>query len=238
MSIFTPPQDGGSGGNDFSPNEGYLAVAPYGSAAPADGTTALEAPWIAVGLVASDSGPSEARNFETNDLAAWPSGRVVRRVPTTSSLTVDVTLVETNAATIELFYGAAANIDGRVSIIPGRTGGQFSMVKDIWNGHQIVRTYYPNCEVTSVGDQQVNAGETFNYPITITAEVDPNTRDENGNAVAAFVWFTPIAQAEPAPSIPSPPAPTAPSPDLVTDFSYANPDDVAAMDVPVVVYRD
>jgi len=185
----------------FSPGDGYVALAPYGS--PVDNISPLGPMWVDLGICAADGGPSEERSVTTDTVRAWPSGRVVKRSVTEGSLTVTVTPIETNATAVELFNGAPLDVTGHVVVVVGDDGGVFAMVTDIWDGTQFVRSHYAKCEVTGHGSQQVAAGGHLSYPVTISAEPDPSLRGRKGRMGTVERWYVPLANPGPLPEIPN-----------------------------------
>ena len=151
---------------------GEVSVAPTGTAAPTDADTALPAAFKALGFVSED-GVTETRDRSTNDIKAWQNAATVRTVVTDATLTYQMTLIETNADTVELFYGTTVDgVEGSFAIIPASTGGRKSFVIDVVDGDELIRTYVPSGEVTEVGDRVYASGEPIGYDVTITAYPD------------------------------------------------------------------
>lgn len=158
---------------------GLMWVAPTGSTAPTDATSALAAAWKNVGMI-TDNGLTIKVNTASKDVKAYGSLQIQRKIITDSSLTFSIEMLETNARTTELYWGLALN-----SISPGVGTGAFSYtfgtytrqlfaaVFDVIDGTNRLRYYSPSVEVSDRGDIKVgNATEIF-YPITLTAY--PNT---------------------------------------------------------------
>jgi hypothetical protein len=135
----------------------------------------------------SEDGVTETRDRSADDIKAWQNAATVRTVITDATLTYQFTLIETNAATVALFYGATVTSgasDGNFVVIPSSTGGQKSFIIDVVDGSELIRTYIPNGEVTEVGDRVYASGEPIGYEVTITAY--PNTTVGG----SAKVWAT------------------------------------------------
>lgn len=135
----------------------------------------------------SEDGVTETRDRSTDTIKAWQNADTVRTVVTDSTLTYTFTLIETNKATVELFYGTtvtAAASDGNFVIVPSNTGGRKSFIIDVVDGTELIRTYIPKGEVTEVGDKVYASGEPIGYEITITAYNDTTISG------AAKVWAT------------------------------------------------
>jgi hypothetical protein len=163
---------------------GALSYAPIGTAAPTDADAALPAAWRDVGYI-SDDGVTETRDRSTNNVVAWQNAEVVRTLTTEASLTIAFTMIESNANSLELFYGAAVDTeDGSVDIVPRESGGRRAMVLDYVDGEDFVRLYLPQAEVTEVDDSTLVAGEAVGYPVTVTAYPDPTA------GYSARKWFS------------------------------------------------
>lgn len=82
---------------------GSIYLAPKGTAAPADLTTAWAAAWSPLGYL-SDDGVEMAYATDTNDIAAWQSLTPVRKVLSSVDMTLAFTAIELKAATITLYF--------------------------------------------------------------------------------------------------------------------------------------
>jgi len=143
------------------------ATAPTGTAGTTTGFAGL-------GYVSED-GVTETRDRSSDTIKAWQNGDTVRTVVTDSTLTYHFTLLETNAATVGLFYGTtvtSASLEGNFLIVPSSTGGRKSFILDVVDGAQLLRTYIPQGEVTEVGDVVYASGSAIGYEVTITAYPD------------------------------------------------------------------
>lgn len=152
-------------------------------AAPTDASTAPPASWTDLGYCSED-GVTETRDRTTEQLKAWQGAAVIRETVTESSMKYDLTLIETNTAVVEVFYGSSVtktSTVGSVEVDPSETGGRRSFIIDVVDGSDLVRAYLPTAEITEVGEQVYANGEPIGYPITITAY--PGT---NGYTVKKF----------------------------------------------------
>lgn len=151
---------------------GAVSYAPTGTTAPTDANTALPAAWKDVGYLSSD-GVTETRDRSTNNIVAWQNAEVVRTVVTESSISVTFTMIETNADSLALFYGAAVNTtDGSVTIDPAETGGRRAVAIDYVDGADYVRLFLPQAEVTEVGESSLTSGDPVGYEVTLTGYPD------------------------------------------------------------------
>jgi hypothetical protein len=148
---------------------GAVAFAPTDTAAPTDADTALPADWRDVGYISTD-GVVETRDLTTNNIVAWQNADIVRVVVTEASLAVTFTMIESNPNSLELFYGAPVDtVNGKINILPSRTGGRRSVVVDYVDGGKFVRLYLPSAELTSVGEVTLANGDAVGYEVTLTA---------------------------------------------------------------------
>lgn len=146
---------------------GVVAYAPTATAAPTDADTALNVAFKDVGFISED-GIVETRDRSTNNIIAWQNSEVVRTVVTEASISVQFKMIETNANSLELYYGAAVDpTDGSVDIVPAETGGRRAFVIDYVDGDKFVRLYLPEGEVTTVGELTNAAGEAVGYDVTV-----------------------------------------------------------------------
>lgn len=165
---------------------GAVSIAPIGTAAPTDASTALAVAYKDLGFV-SDAGVTEARARNTNDVYAWQGGALVRTLITSGTLTYHFVLLETKLETVQLFYGspvAQTVTDGSVLVIPTNTGGRQAFVLDVIDGANLQRTFIPQGEVTEVGDHVYVNSDPIGYEVTISAYPDATL------AANAKVWNT------------------------------------------------
>lgn len=169
---------------------GIVAVAPTGTAAPTNGSSALNAAFADLGYVHED-GVTETRDRTTNSIPAWQNGDNVREVVTAASLTFAFRMIETKKATVELYYGnAVTDATGSIVIVPARTGGRKSYVIDVIDGDEFIRTYIPAGEITEVGDIVYQNGEPIGYEVTVTAYPTSAVQDADGNNGAAIKYYS------------------------------------------------
>jgi hypothetical protein len=155
---------------------GRLYRAPYGTAAPTDATTALNAAYVDLGGWGED-GLSEERDRDTEEIRyAW--GELAREVVTESAYRITVPLIETIQGSLEAYYGAAGTVAGdAISIVidPSTTGGPFAWVWEAVDGTVIRRTHIPRGEVTEVEEHVATVDEPWTYELTVTGYKDATT---------------------------------------------------------------
>jgi len=144
---------------------GAVSVAPIGSTAPTDASTALDAAFKDLGYIGED-GVTETRDRNSNDITAWQNGALVRTVVTSGTLQFQFTAIETNQRTIGAFYGATVTLAAAV-IDAAVTGGQKMFVIDVIDGAHLERIFIPQGEIIEVGEVTYSNGEAIGYPMTI-----------------------------------------------------------------------
>lgn len=164
---------------------GEVSVGPTTSTAPT-GTAGTLTGFSGLGYV-GEGGVTESRDRSTNDIKAWQNADTVRTVVTDASVSYSFKLIETNKATLELFYGGTATStasDGNIKVVPASTGGRKSFVIDVVDGANLTRIYVPQGEITEVGDVVYSSGEEVGYEVTIKAYPD------TALGASAQVWST------------------------------------------------
>lgn len=168
---------------------GAVYIAPHGSTAPTDATTAPAAAFKDLGYVSED-GVVEARDRSTNDIIAWQNSDKVRTVVTEAGMTLTLTLIETKTETVEAYYGTALQADGSITIVPSETGGRQAFIFDVVDGTDVVRTYVPSGEITEVGELTNASGDPVGYEITISCYPDASITDaDTGKPGSARKWY-------------------------------------------------
>lgn len=166
---------------------GLVWMAPTGSAAPTDSSTALAAAWKNMGGI-SEAGVTIKSNTSTNKVKVYGSVAVQRMLISEQDYSIDVMFAETNARTQEVYWRQALN-----SISPGVGTGNFSLtagiyvrqlyscVIDMIDGSNRQRYYFPQVEVTAQNDLKISNAAPLEYGVTLTAY--PNT---SGVAIQVF----------------------------------------------------
>lgn len=162
----------GAAGSDGT---GLAWFAVTGSTAPVDASSALAAAWKNMGMITED-GLTEKISTSSKDVKAYGSVQIQRKIITDSSMSFDLTFLESNARVKEIYYGLAFN-----TLSPGVGTGAFSLsfgtytrqlfaaVFDIIDGTNRIRKYCPQVEVTDRKDLQISNGEPISYGVTLTA---------------------------------------------------------------------
>lgn len=162
---------------------GAVYVAPTGTSAPTDASTALAAEWVSVGYLSEDA-VSESISVDTNDIVAWQNADTVRKVVTSFGVEYQFTMIETNKAAVELYYGKTVDGQGKTHTIGGSSGGKKAFVIDaIDSSGQHIRRFIPSGEVTERGEVSLSGSDAIGYEVTIAAYPDASL---SGDVVKVF----------------------------------------------------
>lgn len=152
---------------------GTASVAPTGTAAPTDSTTALNVAFLDLGWISED-GVTESYSDDSTEIKG-NDGSVLRRVITGSAATLQLTLLESKTDVLELFHkgstmtGAAGAFEMDVK---QPATDKRSFVFDVLDGTEHLRIYVPTGEVTDRGDIVYRNSEAIGYNVTITCYPD------------------------------------------------------------------
>lgn len=143
-------------------------VAPTGTTAPTDTTTALAAGWEALGLL-SDDGASESRDEDSTDHYAW-GGVLVRTTRSKHKRTIVVTALEDNDTVFKLVNpgstsATATGTTTRVVKVP--TPDPRAFVFELVDGDVTLRRHIAKGEVVSVGDVTLAESDLTAFELTI-----------------------------------------------------------------------
>lgn len=146
---------------------GAIYIGPTTADAPTASDSTLDVDFVELGYANSD-GITFSPERSTNAITAWQNAAKVREVITEGNLSYTFTLMETNEAVLEAYYGTAM-VDGVIDFAPGTTGGRKSFVIDAIDADKIIRHYIPSGEIINIGEQTLQNGEAVMYEVTITA---------------------------------------------------------------------
>lgn len=136
--------------------------------------TAYKSPgWI------SSDGLTETVSDSSTDIAGYGTVYPVRTLITASKRTFDLTFLETNHTSVEIYNrqpigstGTADSIGGFASSIGFPQILRYAAVFDVVDGTNHTRLYAPRLQVTGVGNLVIKAGEVIGRPVTFTAYPD------------------------------------------------------------------
>jgi hypothetical protein len=142
---------------------GWIYVAPAGTALPTAGGEVLDAAFKHLGYLSED-GITESQETESSEIVAH-NGDTVRSSQTSHNVTYQFTAIETNAVTLEAYYG---HYDGGQVDITGVELARSVWVIDIVDGDQLRRRVLPSAQVTERGEVTFNNEDPTGYEMTIT----------------------------------------------------------------------
>lgn len=149
---------------------GEMFVAPVGSTAPTDSTTALDGAFVGLGYVSED-GITESYDDTVEDIRAWQLGQIVRTITSESKATLELTLIETKAAVLELFHkGSTVETSGtewRLDV-KAPSPDPRAFVLNVIDGSNHLRLWVPRGEVEQRGAIQYANNSAEGYEVTIT----------------------------------------------------------------------
>jgi hypothetical protein len=156
---------------------GAVYVAAVGATAPTNATIAWATTWGELGYMNGD-GVVENPSLDVEEIKAWQSGAIVRKVITGSGLEFAFTAIETNLRTIDLFYPgsvitplAGPPVETRHDIkLPVATPKAFGF--DVVDGAKRIRIIVPKAQISARGEVPYKNSGPVNYPYTVSAEPD------------------------------------------------------------------
>ncbi len=171
-NIIAGVAGGGTTGTDF------MWVAPVGTAAPTNTSTALNAAFKSTGAI-DPSGLAKKVSESRKEISMFGSLVPARTLLTGATETYDITMLETNVYSLSVYKryplaGAGAIVPGvGTGVFEVQTGAQsvqfFAVVFWVVDGANAIRYYCPNVQVTARKDQVIAAGSEISYGVTMTA---------------------------------------------------------------------
>jgi hypothetical protein len=152
-----------------------IYIAPVGTAAPTDASTAPAAAWTTLGYLSED-GVTFGTSTNSENITPWQSRSPVRTIITSRELTVDFTMLEFSAQNVALYFGGET---------PTETAGAFSMtvrsdsdvvnhaiLVDVKDGDNVVRYHFPRATLSEAGDIEITQSGAVGLPVTLMAMDD------------------------------------------------------------------
>lgn len=160
---------------------GGTYFAPTGTALPTTASASLDEDFVELGYVTED-GITQTIDEDTEQIRAWQNGDIVREVQTSHAVTYDLALLETNADTLEVYYGNHTVVSGAgTTEIKAGQGTRGCWVFHIIDGVYKIRLVIPDGQVTQRGEVSYVNGDAISYPITVTCY-------PNGSGVKAYLY--------------------------------------------------
>jgi hypothetical protein len=139
-------------------------------------TTPGKTGWLSAGLITED-GATEDSKEASKEVRAFGLQTSVRKIVTSSDITVKLAMLETNKVTAairaRLPLGSITVSNGAFLVREGHFRTErYAMVIHAVDGLNVQRTYYPSVEVTERDSKQIKNGEVVARGVTLTAYPD------------------------------------------------------------------
>lgn len=148
--------------------DGMVSTAALGATAPTSASSNLGSSWTDTGYLSED-GIDEDNTQDSTKLKAWQNSKTVRTLVTDGETTFKFTMLQSDAETLKLYYGATIDSSGAFVFDPTKERPKFALVLDVLDGDDRIRKYAPEAQVTEVGTVSHKAGEGISYEVTVTA---------------------------------------------------------------------
>lgn len=148
--------------------DGMVSTAALGATAPTSASSNLGSAWADTGYISED-GIEEENSQDTEKLKAWQNSKTVRTLVTGGETTFKFTMLQSNAETLKLYYGATVDANGSFVFDPTAERPTIAIVLDVIDGTNRIRKYAPEAQVTSIGTVTHKNGEGVAYEVTVTA---------------------------------------------------------------------
>jgi hypothetical protein len=153
----------------FVGQTGHAYVAPVGSTAPTDVTTAWAAAWLDLGYLTPD-GITINPGQTTADVNVWQDQYPIRRIHQTSSLAVQFTLKQWTGTTLPLLFGGGtvATATGVSTYTPPTAGvvDERALGLEFTDGSTTMRWVIKRGMVSDVGGAKFHRAESADAQVT------------------------------------------------------------------------
>lgn len=154
---------------------GKVYVAPRGTTAPTDASSALPAAWTTLGIISED-GITIAEDSDTTDINGWAPTGVVRTIKTSYKETAAFTPIEVNEAVLKQTYGEAQVdvTDGKiVAKHTAKDLPEVCLCIDVVHSSNVKGRYFaPLAQLTEKGDQELAGSDAAGRELTYTCNPD------------------------------------------------------------------
>lgn len=150
---------------------GQVLTAPKGTPLPTDATADPNGAFVDLGYI-SDAGVVAAIARQSTTFTDW-HGDTIRKKATSHDATYKFTMIETDSATLEAYFGTQDDPDTVVKV-KAQDGLRQSWIIDMVDGDNLLRDVIPDGEVVEVGDITYASTELVSYTVTLTTYPDAN----------------------------------------------------------------
>jgi hypothetical protein len=159
---------------------GAVYFAPTGTAVPTTAIASRNAAFGDVGYIGED-GVTTSVGADTAEIKAWQNGDIVRRVQTSHDFTIQFSMIETNAKSLELYYGNYTAGTGVVQIT-GEQPYRGAFVVHVVDDTDLIRIVIPDGQVSERGDVSYVNENAVSLDVTITCYPD-------ASGVKGYIYF-------------------------------------------------
>lgn len=148
-------------------------------------TTPGKTGWKSPGLISEDGAAQDVKE-NSKEIRAYGLATPVRKVVTSSDVTMKTTMLETNPVSAAVYHrlslGGIAVVGGAFTTTEGTfRSRRYAFCVDAVDGLNKIRMVCPNTEVTDRDGKQIKNGEVIQYGVTLTAYPD-------ASGVAAYTY--------------------------------------------------
>ncbi len=160
-------------GVNFGAN-GLASFAPVGTVMPTSATASLNVAFRDAGVISED-GLKKTAAVEATDVRGFGFTGPVRTLKTTRKTTFELTMMETNTTSLEVYNELAlgsitVGVGGEIDFTEGEARTQkYAMVVDMIDGVNHMRGVARTVEVTNAKEMEIKAGVPVTWGVTMTA---------------------------------------------------------------------
>ena len=159
-------------------------MAPVGTTAPTDATTALGAEWSTLGYLSED-GVTLSQSTNSEDIYPWQGRSPVRTMITERNLSMEFSMFEFNEQNLQLYFGMEQNAQGTadawsLNVVSNAPAQIYSFCIDVADLDVKVRYYIPRGSLSDAGDLEITDSGVMALPVTL------KTLDSAGELMEIF----------------------------------------------------
>jgi hypothetical protein len=158
-------------------------MAPVGTTAPTDATTALPADWSTLGYLSED-GVTLSQSTNSEDIYPWQGRSPVRTMITERNLSMEFSMFEFNEQNLQLYFGmeqaVTAGDTWSLNVVSNAPAQIYAFVIDVADLDVKVRYYIPRGSLSDAGDLEITDSGVMALPVTL------KTLDSGGELMEIF----------------------------------------------------
>ncbi len=146
-------------------------MAPVGTSAPTDATTALPVDWSTLGYLSED-GVTLSQSTNSEDIYPWQGRSPVRTMITERNLAMEFSMFEFNEQNLQLYFGMEQAAQGTadawsLNVVSNAPAQIYSFVIDVADLDVKVRYYIPRGSLSDAGDLEITDSGVMALPVTL-----------------------------------------------------------------------